>query len=96
VAHSEGDIRTGGDGNVIQGTHKCVVQSPGLPFSNLRQDGDGFIRAAEDKASNHWGVTWVSIREVEPIHDFVNEHSLGVTILPPFFHFSHSCDHTCL
>jgi hypothetical protein len=54
-----------------------MVGRTGLPCHDFRRDRDSFVRAVKGKASDHGGVTWVSIRKVETVHDFVNECSLG-------------------
>ncbi len=77
TAYGKGDVRAGADSNIIEGTDESTVRGVGLPFSNLRWNGNTFIRASEDESSDHWCLAGMGIREVEPIDNLVNKHCLG-------------------
>jgi hypothetical protein len=61
ATHSESNIRVGGDSNIIEGTNKSVIGSAGLPLNDLGWNGNSFVRALQNKACNHRGITRVSI-----------------------------------
>ena len=77
MPHGEGNIRAGPNSDVVKHTDKCIIGGPCLPVQDLRWEGDGFVRVVENEASNHRGIIGMSIREIELVHNLVDEHGLG-------------------
>jgi hypothetical protein len=76
AANSKCNVRSRAYGDVVQCTDQGTVGCAGLPSQDFRRDGDAFVRAAKGEASDHGGVAGMSVTEVEPVYDFVDECSL--------------------